>query len=135
MTRPSRDPGWDKKEGDRLRKEVPQAQLATVSKEVIRGAKLAFQLAEAQAGDPKVKERLRKLKQVEAFRKHGVSWPEIQELLGISRATYYRWRKRLKEEGLAGLKPRSRRPQRLRRRIYWSSDLLIRVEALRKENP
>ena len=30
--------------------------------------------------------------------------------MGISRATYYRWRKRLKEEGLAGLKPRSRRP-------------------------
>ena len=50
------------------------------------------------------------LKQVEALRKYRMGWPEIQELLGISRATYYRWRKRLKEEGLAGLKPRSRRP-------------------------
>lgn len=29
----------------------------------------------AGAGDPLVQERLRKLKQVEAFRKHGVSWP------------------------------------------------------------
>ncbi|WP_337122329.1 helix-turn-helix domain-containing protein, partial [Staphylococcus aureus] len=95
----------------------------------------ARELQEAGAGDPTVQDRLRKLKQVEALRKYRVGWPEIEELLGISRATYYRWRKRLKEEGLAGLKPRSRRPQRLRRRIYWSSDLLIRVEALRKENP
>nr|WP_301336484.1 helix-turn-helix domain-containing protein [Thermus scotoductus] len=47
---------------------------------------------------------------MEALRKYRVGWPEIQELLGISRATYYRWRKRLQEEGLAGLKPRSRRP-------------------------
>lgn len=110
-------------------------QLTTVGKEVLRGARKARELQEAGAGDPTVQERLRKLKQVEALRKYRVGWPEIQELLGISRATYYRWRKRLKEEGLAGLKPRSRRPQRLRRRIYWSSDLLIRVEALRKENP
>lgn len=110
-------------------------QLTTVGKEVLRGARKARELQEAGAGDPTVQDRLRKLKQVEALRKYRVGWPEIQELLGISRATYYRWRKRLKEEGLAGLKPRSRRPQRLRRRIYWSSDLLIRVEALRKENP
>ncbi|BDG15740.1 hypothetical protein TbrSNM41_04740 [Thermus brockianus] len=110
-------------------------QLTTVGKEVFRGAQKARELQEAGAGDPTVQERLRKLKQVEALRKYRVGWPEIQELLGISRATYYRWRKHLKEEGLAGLKPRSRRPQRLRRRIYWSSDLLIRVEALRKENP
>ena len=74
------------------------------------GAQKARELQEAGAGDPTVQERLRKLKQVEALRKYRVGWPEIQELLGISRATYYRWRKRLKEEGLAGLKPRSRRP-------------------------
>ena len=85
-------------------------QLTTVGKEVFRGARKARELQEAGAGDPTVQERSRKLKQVEALRKHGVSWPEIQELVGISRATYYRWRKRLKEEGLAGLKPRSRRP-------------------------
>jgi len=118
-------------------------QLTTVGKEVFRGARKARELQGAGAGDPTVQERSRKLKQVaalrskhrEALRKHGVSWPEIQELVGISRATYYRWRKRLKEEGLAGLKPRSRRPKRLRKRVYWTPDLLIRVETLRKENP
>lgn len=32
--------------------------------------------------------------------------------LGISRQTYYKWRRRFEEEGLAGLEPRSRRPGR-----------------------
>ncbi len=73
-------------------------QLTTVGKEVLRGARKARELQEAGAGDPTVQDRLRKLKQVEALRKYRVGWPEIQELLGISRATYYRWRKRLKEE-------------------------------------
>ena len=86
-------------------------QLTTVGKEVLRGARVSPKgYLEAGAGDPTVQDRLRKLKQVEALRKYRVGWPEIQELLGISRATYYRWRKHLKEEGLAGLKPRSRRP-------------------------
>ena len=99
-------------------------QLTTVGKEVLRGARVSPKgylegpgtprsreaYLGAGAGDPTVQDRLRKLKQVEALRKYRVGWPEIQELLGISRATYYRWRKRLKEEGLAGLKPGSRRP-------------------------
>ncbi|WP_156919469.1 helix-turn-helix domain-containing protein, partial [Thermus sp. NMX2.A1] len=99
----------------------------------MRGAKLAFQLAEAQAGDPKVKERLRKLKQVETLRRHGVDWEEVQDLVGLSRATYHRWKRRLKEEGLKGLVPRSRRPKRLRRKRHWTPELLLKVEALRKE--
>ncbi|WP_027883313.1 helix-turn-helix domain-containing protein, partial [Meiothermus rufus] len=85
-------------------------QLTTVGKAIWQGARKAQELGAAGASDPLVQERLRKLKQVEAFRKHGVSWPEIQALVGISRATYHRWKKALKEKGLAGLKPRSRRP-------------------------
>lgn len=110
-------------------------QLTTVGKEVIRGARLASRLAEAQAGDPEVQERLRKLKQVETLRRHRVDWDEVQDLVGISRATSFRWKKRLKEEGLKGLVPRSRRPKRLRRKRDWTPELLQRVEALRKENP
>ncbi|RTI20643.1 helix-turn-helix domain-containing protein, partial [Thermus scotoductus] len=89
----------------------------------------------AGAGDPLVQERLRKLKQVEAFRKHGVSWPEIQALVGISRATYHRWRSRLKDEGLKGLLPKPKRPKRLRRKVHWTSELLIATEDLRRQNP
>ena len=80
-------------------------QLTTVGKEIWRAARKAEQLEEAGAGDSTVKERLRKLKLVEALRKRKVDWPEIKELVGISRATYYRWQRRLQEEGLKGLAP------------------------------
>ena len=110
-------------------------QLTTVGREVWRGARKAQQLTEAGAGDPRVQARVRKLKQVEAFREHGVDWPEIQELVGISRATYYRWRKRLKAEGLKGLAPKPKRPKRLRQKVCWTPTLLIEIEALRKQNP
>lgn len=110
-------------------------QLTTVGKAIWRGARKAQELEMAGAGDPLVQERLRKLKQVEAFRKHGVSWPEIQALVGISRATYHRWRSRLKDEGLKGLLPKPKRPKRLRRKVHWTSELLIATEDLRRQNP
>ncbi len=110
-------------------------QLTTVGREVWRGAKKAQALQETGAGNPTLQDRLQKLKQVEAFRKHKVDWPEIQALVGISRATYYRWKQRLREGGLKGLKPRSRRPRRLRGKVHWTPELLTRVEALRKQNP
>ena len=110
-------------------------QLTTVGREVWRGARKAQELVGAGAGDPTVQARLQKLKQVEAFRKHKVDWPEIQSLVGISRATYYRWKKRLREEGLKGLVPRPKRPRRLRRKLHWTPELLIAIETLRKQNP
>ncbi|WP_156890682.1 helix-turn-helix domain-containing protein, partial [Meiothermus rufus] len=86
-------------------------QFTTVGREIWQGARQAQRLAEAKAGDPEVKERLRKLRLVKALRESKKSWKEIQDLVGISRATYHRWKKALKEKGLAGLKPRSRRPK------------------------
>ena len=68
----------------------------------------------------------RQLKQVEALRKREAPWS-----VGLSRASYYRWKGRLKEQGLTGLKPRSKWPQRLRGKVHWSPE----VEGLRKENP
>jgi len=68
-------------------------QLTTVGKEVFRGARKALELAEAGAGDPTV----RQLKQVEALRKREAPWSEVQEVVGLSRASYYRWKGRLKE--------------------------------------
>ena len=61
----------------------------------------------------------RQLKQVEALRKREAPWS-----VGLSRASYYRWKGRLKDEGLTGLKPRSKRPQRLRGR--WPIWLSLR---------
>ena len=110
-------------------------QLTTVGKEVWRAARQAERLDQAGAEDPVVSERLRKLRLVEALRKREASWSEVQSLVGISRATYYRYKQRLKEEGLGGLKPKSRRPKRLRRKVHWTPELLIQIEQLRKQNP
>ncbi|GAA6740518.1 hypothetical protein Thermus77359_07030 [Thermus oshimai] len=87
-------------------------QLTTVGQAVRRGARLAQRLEEAGAGDP-----------------------EVQELSGISRTTYYRWKKALEEEGLRGLKPKPRRPKRPRGKVHWSPKVPVRIEALRKANP
>ncbi|WP_456480845.1 helix-turn-helix domain-containing protein, partial [Oceanithermus sp.] len=110
-------------------------QLTAVGREVWRGARKAQELVGAGAGDPTVQARLQKLKQVEVFRKHKVDWPEIQSLVGISRATYYRYKRKLQDEGLKGLLPKPKRPKRLRRKVCWTSELLIAIEALRKQNP
>ena len=110
----------------------PRMQLTTVGREVWRGARKAQALQDVKAGDPKVQAGLRKLKQVEAFRKQKVDGPEIQALVGISRATDYRWRRRLKAQGLKGLLPKSKRPKRPRRKGHWTPEFPILVEALRK---
>ena len=81
-------------------------QLTTIGQTLWRGASQGTKLAEAGAGDPDVQERLRKVKLVKALRASGRSWDEIQGLLGISRPTCYRWERALREEGLAGLKPK-----------------------------
>ncbi|WP_036197607.1 helix-turn-helix domain-containing protein, partial [Meiothermus taiwanensis] len=86
-------------------------QLTTVGKPLLKAANQASQLEQAGAGDPVVAERLRKLKLVETLRKKKVPWDEVQKLVGISKATYHRWKKRLEEQDLAGLKPKSRKPR------------------------
>lgn len=48
-------------------------------------------------------------------REEGMSVSKICELFGISRKTYYKWRKRYRHKGVQGLSERSRRPKRLAR--------------------
>ena len=110
-------------------------QLITVGKGVWRGASKAVQLEAAGAGDVTVRERLGKLRLIEALKERGAGWPEITDLVSVSRATYYRWKRTLKREGLKGLKPKSRRPKRLRRKVHFTPELLITIEQLRKQNP
>lgn len=53
---------------------------------------------------------------------------------GISRQTFYRWRRRYDPQNLATLEERSHRPHR-RRRPTWSPRLADRVLALRQRYP
>jgi transposase InsO family protein len=63
----------------------------------------------------------------------GVSVAEVCRRQGISRASYYRYRRRYLEEGVDGLEPRSRRPRSSPGQI----DPLLEVEivTLRKRHP
>jgi transposase InsO family protein len=53
---------------------------------------------------------------------------------GISRQTFYRWKRRFDHHRLASLEGRSHRPHRLRQPT-WSPELAERVLALRKQYP
>ena len=53
---------------------------------------------------------------------------------GISRQTFYRWRRRYRPKDLTTLEGRSHRPQRLRKPT-WSVELAQAVLALREERP
>jgi len=109
--------------------------ITTVGKVVFRAAKQAQHLQEAGSNNPEVAERLKKIRLVDALQKAKRDWKEIKELVGISRSTYYEWKKRLETEGLRGLQPKSRKPRRLRQKVHWTPQLVERIEALRNENP
>lgn len=53
---------------------------------------------------------------------------------GISRQTFYRWKRRFDGHNLASLEDRSHRPQRLRQPT-WTPELAQRVLSLRKQYP
>ncbi|OGO03394.1 MAG: hypothetical protein A2Y72_02060 [Chloroflexi bacterium RBG_13_53_26] len=80
------------------------------------------------------RERLRYVSCFQSLRKQGLSASKASEVMGISRATLYRWEKRLEEEGLRGLEDRSRRPKRTRKPT-WSPELAQAVLALREQYP
>lgn len=83
---------------------------------------------------PEASDRLRILQGFERLRSRGISGEEAAEVLGRSRATIYRWKKRLERLGPRGLEFRSRRPKNVRRPA-WSPELVCRVEALRRMFP
>lgn len=79
-------------------------------------------------------DRLRVVEGFERLREKGISGEEAAEILGPSRATIYRWRKRLARHGPRGLERRSSRPKRLRSPT-WSAELVMRIETLRRRFP
>jgi len=90
-------------------------------------------LGYAQLSDD-ARERLRYVGCFQSLRGQGMSGSRASQAMGISRATLYRWEKRLEEEGLKGLEDRSRRPKRTRKPT-WSPELSQAVLALREQYP
>jgi len=67
-------------------------------------------------------ERLRRLELFAELRAAGCDEALCLKTIGWSRATYHRWHKRYREDGVRGLRSRSRRPKRLRRRCQTAAD-------------
>ncbi len=63
----------------------------------------------------------------------GLTVTEICERCGISRQTYYRYRRRYLAEGLPGLEDRSRRPHHPANQI--PADLEVRIVGMRTDHP
>ena len=78
--------------------------------------------------------RLNTLIAWQALREAGRSAKRASLKLGVSRATLYRWQKRINERGTRGLEEDSRRPKRLRT-VSWSVELIETVLELREQFP
>ena len=87
-----------------------------------------------EINDLQTEERRKILGDWELLKKRGLPDHEIQTITGISRATYYRRKNRLRVFGVQGLKNLSKRPKRTRQ-----SDVPQRVVdlilSIRKDNP
>ena len=82
----------------------------------------------------KAKSRLNTLVAWQALREAGWTTERASLRLGASRASLYRWQKRLTERGTWGLEESSRRPKRLRT-VSWSVELIETVQELREQYP
>ena len=70
----------------------------------------------------------------QALRDAGWSARRASVKLGVSRATLYRWQKRINDKGTSGLEESSRKPKRIRT-ARWSVDLIETVLELREQYP
>jgi putative transposase len=83
---------------------------------------------------PKAQERLRLLKARRLQHQRGLSGVEIARALGVSRASLYRWERRVEREGLKGPEERSRRPKRVRQPM-WREELVEAMRRVREQYP
>ena len=96
--------------------------------------KLAKYACTQEILDEQIKERQKLLGDWELLKKRKVPDREIAKITGISRASFYRRKKAIRNYGLSGLKRRSTRPKTFRiSKIPQSTiDLIVK---LRQENP
>lgn len=83
---------------------------------------------------PTVYDRKEKLEHVEKLRSEGCSEITALKVVKLSRAVYYRLKKRYAEEGLGGLEPESKRPRRVREK-KWNRIIEQRIYHLRCKFP
>lgn len=78
--------------------------------------------------------RLRLVSAWAEMRKQGDTAEEAARVIGISRATLYRWQERLRKSGARGLEESSRRPKHVRQRS-WGMDAVELVKEMRELYP
>jgi transposase InsO family protein len=78
--------------------------------------------------------RYKLLRDYKRLKSEGCSEATALQVLGLSRATYYRWRKRLEESGPKGLEPGSKVPLN-RRNQCWDKHTEQLVQHIRRRNP
>ncbi len=81
-----------------------------------------------------VYQRKEKIKKYELLKLEGCSGETIFEVLEISRASLFRWKKRYKLFGLSGLENESRRPIN-KRKETWSKEIENKIYHLRVKYP
>ena len=80
------------------------------------------------------REARRRLKWFDHYREHGANASLTCRYFGISRQTFYRWKRRYRPHLLSTLESRSSRPKRLRRRT-WTVDEIQAVQTIRARFP
>lgn len=75
-----------------------------------------------------------RLKWMDYYEVHGRNAALTYRYFGISRQTFYRWKRRYDPGGLHTLEERTRRPKRLRQPT-WSRELALAVLHLREQYP
>jgi predicted transcriptional regulator len=84
--------------------------------------------------DPKLLELKRKVQQWISLKERQVPDQEISEIIGFSRASFYRHKKALERFGLRGLERRSKRPKQIRMSTVPEATVNLILD-IRKENP
>jgi len=88
----------------------------------------------AGVGPPLSREARQRLKWMDHYRAQGETAARTCRYFGISRQTFYRWKRRYHPTDLTSLEGRSHRPRR-RRQPTWSPALAHAVRALRDQYP
>lgn len=74
-------------------------------------------------------ERMRLLNIWVAMRRKGIKSKEVIKAIGVSRATLYRWQRRVAENGWQGIKYKSRHSRCLRK-AAWKAEIVDGVRSL-----